>query len=129
MGCGLDTGSPRGKWASANWGGPHQVLIAELQKIKSLSFTGLLAGLVLGLPYFHMLSEDAPLSPGKADQRVDGEFDAVGRAVVQLLKSCYAARFATDISVSAADWLSLSITNLPTGDPEKIKMLARGDQV
>lgn len=109
MGCGLDTGSPRGEWASANWGDPHQVLIEELQKSKFLSFTELLADVVLGLPYFQMLSEDAPLYPGKADQRVDGEFDAVGQAVVQLLKSCESARFATDISVSAADWLSLSI--------------------
>jgi hypothetical protein len=102
MGCGLDTGSPRGEWASANWGDPHQVLIEELQKSKFLSFTGLLADVVLGLPYFQMLSEDAPLYPGKADQRVDGEFDAVGQAVVQLLKSCESARFATDISVKGS---------------------------
>jgi thiol-disulfide isomerase/thioredoxin len=91
-----------------------------------LQFTGLLVGLLLGLSQFHVLAEGSSPDLGNAYQPTDGEFDALGRAVVRLLQTRDAARFATDMSVSAADWLSWMTPKLPAEDQEKIKMFAEG---
>jgi hypothetical protein len=82
--------------------------------------------LLLGLSQFHVLAEGSSPDLGNAHQSTDGEFDALGRAVVRLLQTRDAARFATDMSVSAADWLSWMTPKLPAEDQEKIKMFAEG---
>jgi thiol-disulfide isomerase/thioredoxin len=59
-------------------------------------------------------------------QPAGDEFDAVGKAVVQLLQSKDAARFATNLAVSAEDWQSLVTTNLTLDEKEKIKTYGKG---
>ena len=44
---------------------------------------------------------------------------------MRLLQTRDAARFATDMSVSAADWLSWMTPKLSADDQEKIKMFAK----
>jgi hypothetical protein len=85
-----------------------------------------LVGLLLGLSQFHVLAEGSAPDRGNAYKPTDGEFDALGRAVVRLLQTRDAARFATDMSVSAADWLSWMTPKLPADDQENIKMFAKG---
>jgi thiol-disulfide isomerase/thioredoxin len=68
------------------------------------------------------------LSTGKEYQPAGDEFDAVGKAVVQLLQTKDDARFATNMSVSAEDWQSLITTNLPVADQERMRGYAKGSQ-
>ncbi|MGD0059610.1 MAG: thioredoxin-like domain-containing protein [Verrucomicrobiia bacterium] len=60
----------------------------------------------------------------KEYQPTNGEFDAVGKAVVELLQTRDSARFATNMSVSAENWLSLLSTNMPLREQEQIKTFA-----
>ena len=59
-------------------------------------------------------------------QPAGNEFDAVGRAVVQLLQTKDAARFATNMAVSADDWHSILNTNQAKEDQDRINSFAKG---
>jgi thiol-disulfide isomerase/thioredoxin len=54
------------------------------------------------------------------------EFDAFGRAVVDLLQTRSAATLATNFSVKAADWQSAITTNTDKDDAERINTFAKG---
>lgn len=62
-----------------------------------------------------------PPDNGGEYQPAGNEFDAVGKTVVQLLQTKDAARFATNMAVSAEDWQSLVTTNLTLDERETIK--------
>ena len=87
-----------------------------------------LGGLFLGLLLPFASAADSPLNTGKEYQPLGDEFDAVGKAVVQLLQTKDAARFATNMSVSAEDWQSLITTNLSSAEQERMKGYAKGSQ-
>jgi thiol-disulfide isomerase/thioredoxin len=68
-----------------------------------------------------------PPSDSRGEYRPAGnEFDAVGKAVVQLLQTRDAARFATNMAVSAEDWQSLPTTNLMKEDQDRINSFGKG---
>lgn len=73
-----------------------------------------------------LLPKAGSKSAEQTNQPQSDEFDPVGEAVVKLLQSHDAARFATNIAVSAEDWLSVVSSNLPAADAEKIKGFAKG---
>ena len=82
--------------------------------------------LVLLLPLASVA--DLPLDLGKEYQPAGDEFDVVGKAVVQLLQTKAAARFATNMSVSAEDWQSLVTPKLGMAEQERIQGFAKGAQ-
>lgn len=69
---------------------------------------------------------DLPFPPEKEYQPANGEFNALGKAVVELLKSRETTSFATNFSVTAADWQSVVTTNLSSDDVERLKSYAKG---
>ena len=90
--------------------------------LSSIFLTGLL--LCMLLP--SALAALPPMDNSKEYQPVSGEFDAVGKAVVQLLQTRNAAQFATNVSVSAEDWQSLITTDLTAEEQERIKGFGKG---
>ena len=69
----------------------------------------------------------APTSGNSGEYQPAGnEFDAVGKAVVQLLQTRDAARFATNMAVSADDWHSILNTNQAKEDQDRINSFAMG---
>src|SRR6267142_4308996 len=66
------------------------------------------------------------LDAGKDYQPTSSEFDAVGKAAVQLLQTRDAAWFATNMFVSTEDWQSLITTNLTVEEQERIKGYGKG---
>jgi len=84
-----------------------------------------LIGLFLGLLIFQTPAADSPFDPGQEYRPTSDEFDAVGKAVVQLLKTKDSAFFAMNMSVSAEDWQSLITTNLALTEQERIKGFAK----
>lgn len=83
-----------------------------------------LAGLVVSL-LLPQVWADAP-TPRSEHQPPPGEFDLVGKAVVELLKSHDPDGFATNLSVTAADWQSIPTTNLSGQDLDALKSYAKG---
>lgn len=65
-----------------------------------------------------------PVNPEKEYQPAKGDFDALGKAVESLLKSHDAAGFSTNLSVSAEDWQSISVTNLSGEELKRLKSYA-----
>ena len=61
--------------------------------------------------------------PSASKKQIPHSWSAVIK--VRLLQTRDAARFATDMSVSAADWLSWMTPKLSADDQEKIKMFAK----
>jgi thiol-disulfide isomerase/thioredoxin len=80
-----------------------------------------LAGAILGLSMAQVRSADSPLH----FQPASDEFDALGRAVIELLHSRDALPFATNLAVSANDWHSLITTNLTADDLERLNSFAQ----
>jgi thiol-disulfide isomerase/thioredoxin len=78
-----------------------------------------------------LLLPAGPAALPPADNRMEyqpagDEFDAVGKAVVQLLQTKDVARFATNMAVSAEDWQSLLTTNLAKEDQDRINSFGKG---
>lgn len=69
---------------------------------------------------------DTPRVSMKEYQPAPGEFDFVGKAVVDLLRSKDAGTFATNMSVCADDIRSLETTNLSSDDLERLKNFEKG---
>ena len=69
-----------------------------------------LAMVLLFGPAFLVLAADQPA--GKNE-----DFSTIGRAVVELLQTRDAARFAKELSPATADWDSVEVTNTPAGYP------------
>jgi thiol-disulfide isomerase/thioredoxin len=67
-----------------------------------------------------------PFDPPKEYRATNGEFDSIGRAILDLLQSKDAARFATNVSVSEADWNSLITTNLTDEEKDRVSQFAKG---
>lgn len=87
-----------------------------------------LGGLVISL-FFSTVSVAQPAGGDRTEYKPsDGEFDAVGKAVVELLQTRDAGRFATNWTVRAQDWQSLISTNLKPADLEKLNAYAKGSQ-
>lgn len=59
-------------------------------------------------------------------QPLAGEFDPVGKAVLELLQTKDAGRFATNWSVRAQDWESLISTNVKPEEVERLNTYAKG---
>lgn len=69
----------------------------------------------------------AELPPKPAEyQLTNGELDTVGQAVVELLQTKDAERFATNLSVSASDWHSLIATNMAAAQVDRLNTYAKG---
>ena len=84
---------------------------------------------LVGLVFFLLLPQmraDAPTNPENEYQPANDEFDVVGKAVVELLKSHDPVGFATNLSVAAADWQSITTTNLSSQDLDALKSYAKG---
>jgi thiol-disulfide isomerase/thioredoxin len=67
-----------------------------------------------------------PFDPPKEYQATNGEFDVIGQAVLDLLQSKDAARFAANVSTSEADWNSLITTNMTDEEKASVSRLAKG---
>jgi thiol-disulfide isomerase/thioredoxin len=67
-----------------------------------------------------------PSGNGGEYQPAGDEFDTVGKAVVQLLQTKDATRFATNMAVSAEDWHSLLTTNQAKEDQDRINSFGKG---
>ncbi len=85
-----------------------------------------LGGLLLCLCQSSAPAAVPPFDPGPEYQPAAGEFDFVGKAVVQLLQTKDASGFATNLAVNAQNWRSLITTNLPPKEAERLESYARG---
>ena len=90
-----------------------------------LQFLWLLTTLFLGGLALKTVAADSAFKSGVEYQPASDEFDAVGRAVVQLLQTRDPSGFAANVSVSAADWLSMATTNLTVSESDRIKDFAK----
>ncbi|MGA2244241.1 MAG: TlpA disulfide reductase family protein [Verrucomicrobiota bacterium] len=82
--------------------------------------------LFLGLSWEFANAADLPAAPTGDYQPAPGEFDAVGKAVLGLVRSKNTAHFAKDMGLSAEDWRSVSTTNLTKEDAERIEAFGQG---
>jgi thiol-disulfide isomerase/thioredoxin len=67
-----------------------------------------------------------PTPPAKEYQPAKDEFDAVGQAVVELLKTRSAANLVTNFAVKPGDWQSVITTNATKDEADQIKSFAEG---
>lgn len=65
-------------------------------------------------------------APSNDNQPGPGEFDVVGKAVLDLVQSRDAAALAKGLSASAEDWHALLTTNLSKADADQLEAYARG---
>ena len=89
------------------------------------TFTGCLAGLFLVLVAPQMRAAGPPAGAMKEYQSAPDEFSALGKNVMELLRSGDAAGFATNLAATAEDWKSVYSTNLPAQDEDALKGLQR----
>jgi hypothetical protein len=82
---------------------------------------GCLAGLLIIPLTPQARAAEPPADRAQDYQPASDEFDALGRAVVELLESKDATRFATNLAVSAKDWHSLITTNLTPDESERLE--------
>lgn len=82
-----------------------------------------LAGFIFGL--FMSTIQAADLPP-KMYQPTNGEFSAIGNAVVALLQTKDAGSFATNVSASSQDWRSLITTNMSSDQKDRLNSYAKG---
>ncbi|HTQ49794.1 MAG TPA: TlpA disulfide reductase family protein [Candidatus Acidoferrales bacterium] len=85
-----------------------------------------LVGLFLSLFVSQAGAADSSAPKMEAYQPANGEFSAIGNAVVALLQTRDASVFAKNLSVSPQDWHSLITTNLSTDQSERINTYAKG---
>jgi thiol-disulfide isomerase/thioredoxin len=67
-----------------------------------------------------------PVPPETEYQPAQDEFDALGKAVLDLLKTRAADGFAAKFSVKLADWQSVPATNASKDDAERVNLFAKG---
>lgn len=83
---------------------------------------------LVGLVFSRLLPQSRAdaTKPENEYQPANDEFDPVGRAVVELLKSHDPVGFATNLSVRVEDWQSVATTNLSSQDLDALKSYAKG---
>jgi len=85
------------------------------------TFAVCLAGLFLTLFAPQSPAADLPPQPPKKYQPAPDEFAGLGNAVMELLRSGNAARFATNLSATTGDWKSILSTNIPAQAEDPLK--------
>jgi thiol-disulfide isomerase/thioredoxin len=83
------------------------------------------SGMILGLTA-SQIRADGPSHPVREYEPSDGEFDPLGKAVVELLRTKDAAAFARQLAVSASDWHSLITSNLSAQEAGNVNNYAKG---
>jgi len=94
-----------------------------LQQARHLTF------ILTGLVFYLLLTQaraDLPAKPEKEYQPANGEFDGLGKAVLELLKSRDVDGLVTNLAVTAEDWQAITATNLSSDDVERLKSFAKG---
>lgn len=85
-----------------------------------------LATFFLATANFKSAAADSSFKPVMEYMAASDEFDGLAKAVVQLLQTREAAVFATNVSVSAADWQAIASTNLSASEQDHVKDFAKG---
>src|ERR1700690_2287952 len=81
----------------------------------------LLAWICLGFLPLQSRAGDLPAYAVKSYEPTNGDFSAVGGAVVKLLQSRDTARFARELAPSIEDWQAILSTNPAEREPDPLK--------